>query len=558
MPLLSSILHPACRQSLWRALALGCTTLALTACGGGSGSDSGSVDPGSSAVTGVVNASLGSTGTADFGLAYRRHSYEFHWSASPGATRYELYEDPDGAGPLPEMQIGDAMTGTAYIYGLTKAHERVNASYRLRVCQDDQCTYKAGTVTPDITRTFLFFEPGTDKIMGSWDSNTVALSADGKTLVIGAPQLQLVVPPSAPPVADNSAAYVFTRISPADPWFQQARLQANNNRTPLCTDNRGGRWCPSSDFGSAIALSADGNTLAVGAKGETSNARGVNGDASNTDALGAGAVYMFVRTDGAWSQQAYIKATTTPVRHNEWCAVYWATYPCGIQAFGQNLALSADGNLLAVTGANGTYSNVSDRPPEQNTPRAQAGAVYTYTRNATTWSHQAVLSASNSDGGDAFGSPLTLSGDGSTLAVTAKRESSNATGVNGNQQDNSEANAGAVYVFAQNNGTWNQQAYVKVSQRIDLTRASQFGLSTALSRDGNTLASSAAGAAFVYVRNGGTWRPQAHMTAAAGPEEGFSFAQVIALSGDGNTLLATRLNDNPIYLFTRDNSVWRQ
>ena len=36
---------------------------------------------------------------------------------------------------------------------------------------------------------------------------------------------------------------------------------------------------------------------------------------------------------------------------------------------------------------------------------------------------------------------------GNTLAVGAYREASNATGVNGNQADNSAPNSGAVYVF---------------------------------------------------------------------------------------------------------------
>src|SRR5204863_111599 len=69
--------------------------------------------------------------------------------------------------------------------------------------------------------------------------------------------------------------------------------------------------------------------------------------------------------------------------------------------------------------------------------------------------------ASNTGVVDSFGSSISLSGD--SLAVGAYGESSAATGVNGNQADNSASNAGAVYVFARMGTTWTQQAYVKAS-----------------------------------------------------------------------------------------------
>ena len=46
-------------------------------------------------------------------------------------------------------------------------------------------------------------------------------------------------------------------------------------------------------FGGAVALSADGNTLAVGARGEDSNATGVNGDQNDNSAQASGAVYVY-------------------------------------------------------------------------------------------------------------------------------------------------------------------------------------------------------------------------------------------------------------------------
>ena len=79
-------------------------------------------------------------------------------------------------------------------------------------------------------------------------------------------------------------------------WSQQAYLKASNTEAG---DN----------FGYAVAV--DGDTVVVGAVGESSNATGVNGDQTNNSAPAAGAAYVFTRTGGAWSQQAYLKASNT-------------------------------------------------------------------------------------------------------------------------------------------------------------------------------------------------------------------------------------------------------
>lgn len=73
--------------------------------------------------------------------------------------------------------------------------------------------------------------------------------------------------------------------------------------------------------------------------------------------------------------------------------------------------------------------------------------------------------ASNTDARDRFGSTfaVALSRDGRTLAVGAQNEASAATGIDGNQADNSAANSGAVYVFVHALGAWTQDAYLKAS-----------------------------------------------------------------------------------------------
>src|SRR5262245_54788831 len=83
-------------------------------------------------------------------------------------------------------------------------------------------------------------------------------------------------------------------------------------------------------------------------------------------------------------------------------------------------------------------------------------------RDGSVWSQHSYIKASNTDSTDGFGA-VELSGDGSILAVGAGGESSGATGIDGNQADNTARGAGAVYLFARSGMTWTQQAYVKAS-----------------------------------------------------------------------------------------------
>ena len=88
-------------------------------------------------------------------------------------------------------------------------------------------------------------------------------------------------------------------------------------------------------LGDSVAMSANGLTLAVGAPDEGSASKGVNGNQNDTSMSGSGAVYVFTRPNaaGAWTQQAYIKASN----------------PGMGDAFGHIVALSADGNTMAVS-----------------------------------------------------------------------------------------------------------------------------------------------------------------------------------------------------------------
>jgi hypothetical protein len=206
------------------------------------------------------------------------------------------------------------------------------------------------------------------------------------------------------------AAYVFVRSGTS--WSQQAYLKASN------TGKRDA-------FGFSLSVSDD--TVVVGAYGEASNATGVNGDQAFNGSPDAGAAYVFVRGGPSWSQQAYLKASNTRLG----------------DIFGLSVSVSGD---TVVVGAPYEYSNATGVNGDQSDNSADySGAAYLFVRVGTTWSQQGYLKASNTNAEDVFGGSVSVAGD--TVVVGAPGEDSSATGVNGDQSDNSADRAGAAYVF---------------------------------------------------------------------------------------------------------------
>ena len=361
----------------------------------------------------------------------------------------------------------------------------------------------------------------------------VSLSADGNTLAVGAPGDDSAATGINGEQFDNSvsgsgAVHVFVRS--AGNWRQQSYIKASNT----------GR---NQFFGSVVSLSANGNTLAVGAEGENSAATGINGNQNDFSAQEAGAVYVFVRAGDLWQQQAYIKSSNTGEFDRFGIAV-------SLSADGNTLAVGADAEDGAATGINGDQNNNS---------AGGSGAVYV--RIGELWQQQAYIKASNNRFNNLFGRAVSLSADGGTLAVGAFLEDGAASGVNGNQNDNSADDSGAVYVFVSSGELWQQQAYIKASNTGE---DDSFGMAVSLSADGNTLAvgtnredSAAtgingnqnddsveqAGAAYVFTRSAGLWQQQAYIKASYnGFEDGFAGA--VSLSADGNTLAVGAIDED--------------
>ena len=357
-----------------------------------------------------------------------------------------------------------------------------------------------------------------------------------------APDPPLAAPDPAPAAPDPPPAKTSDACSDAlngnCDQFVKAYLKASNTGA---TDL----------FGYSVSLSGD--TLAVGAYWEDSNATGVNGSQSDNSVSQSGAVYVFTRSGRTWSQQAYLKASNTGVND---------LFGYSVSLSGDTLAVGARYEDSNATGVNGSESNNSE---------SSSGAVYVFTRSGTTWSQQAYLKASNTERGDEFGYSVSLSGD--TLAVGARQEDSNATGVNGSESNNSESGSGAVYVFTRSGTTWGQQAYLKAS---NTESGDEFGYSVSLS--GDTLAVGAirddSGAVYVFIRSGTTWSQQAYLKASnTGTSDLFGYS--VSLSGDTLAVGAIREDSNAtgvngsqsdnsaiwsgaVYVFTRSGTTWSQ
>ena len=339
------------------------------------------------------------------------------------------------------------------------------------------------------------------------------------------------------------------------PDTQQAYLKASNTEA-------GDR------FGDAVSLSGD--TLVVGALFEDSNATGANGDGTDNSASGSGAAYVFTRSGGVWSQQAYLKASNTEAGDR---------FGGAVSLSGDTLVVGAVAEDSNATGVNGD---------ETDNSASDSGAVYVFTRSGTTWSQQAYLKASNTGAGDLFGDVVSLSGD--TLVVGAVAEDSNATGVNGDETDNSASDSGAVYVFTRSGTTWSQQAYLKASNTgagdlfgdvvslsgdtLVVGAVAEDSNAIGVNGDGTDNSTLDSGAAYIFTRSGTTWSQQAYLKA-SNTEALDYFGDFVSLSGDTLVVGAHGEDSNAIgvngsqadnsasgsgaaYVFTRSGGVWNQ
>ena len=334
---------------------------------------------------------------------------------------------------------------------------------------------------------------------------------------------------------DDRAAVYPVRI---DPFFQQGDKLIGTGATGPAQQ------------GSSVALSADGNTALV---------------AGWADADHGGAVWVFTRSGGIWSQQGDkltpsdgTGATSVALSADGNTAIVGGSFDHGGDGaayvytrfggrwsqegdkltvtgggfepeVGASVALSADGNT-ALLGA-----------PDAN---SENGAAWVFTRSGTTWTQGDELAGTGADHA-LMGASVALSADGTTAAL-------------GGAADNLDS--GATWVFHRSGGTWAQQGDKLVG--TGGVGESHQGSSVALSADGNTALiggrgdDQSVGATWVFHRSGDTWSEQGDKligTGAAGPA---GQGEGVALSSDGNEAVIGGIG--ALWEFTRSGDAWTQ
>jgi hypothetical protein len=328
---------------------------------------------------------------------------------------------------------------------------------------------------------------------------SVALSADGNTALIGGPGDEIKGKEML-----VGAAWVFTRSGST--WTQQGpKLRGE--------DQEG-----EAQFGTSVALSADGDTALIG---------GVEDVTAKTQ---VGAAWVFTRAAGKWDQ---LGSKLTGVGEE-----------VGSGRFGRSVALSADGNTALV----GVYFD-----------NGETGAAWVFKRSGSSYLQDGPKLTGEGEAGEAqFGFSVALSADGKTALIGGPHDE----GVT------KEFMAGAAWVFTESVKGWTQQG-------AKLTGGGEKGLgelgtSVALSADGETALIGApgdggAGGARAFTRAGASWSQQGPEIVPSDATTAAGFGAAVALAADGNTAMIGGPVDTPAttpvgaaWEFARVGASWSQ
>lgn len=280
-------------------------------------------------------------------------------------------------------------------------------------------------------------------------------------------------------------------------------------------------------FGLGVAI--DGDTMVVGARFEDGTDDGTEDN--------SGAAYVFVKNNGVWTEQAYLKAPS----------------PTSTDQFGLSVAISGDTIAVSAYLDNATISN--------------SGAVYIYTRSLGNWSFQTKLKASNPGTNDFFGYSVSL--DNGTLLIGAYKEDGD---------DSSTLNDyGAAYVFTGAGNSWSEQTKLTAgSFAMGIGVGDYFGYSVSVSGDTAVIGAykedgmdngtmDDSGATYVFLRSGATWSNQAYLKA-SNLDAADTFGIAVGVFGDSLVIGATgedgdtnnMLSAGAAYVFTRSATTWSE
>ena len=378
----------------------------------------------------------------------------------------------------------------------------------------------------------------TDKANSDFLGYSVAMDANGTRVVVGA---------YGKTVSGNGSAgalYVFTRSGSS--WTQEAKITAS----PVGSGHY---------FGCAVDIDSTGTRIVAGAY-----------QATTLGITGAGQAYIFTSTGTTWAQEKqFIASDYATNDYFGWAvciddagsrAIVTARLAntSGTTDAGKAYVFSRSGTTWtqeAILSANDRTTNdyfghsvdiTSDASRaivgSMNHPvtgSAGAGASYIYSRAGSSWTQEAILTASDKASGDAFGSSVSIASDGSRCVVGARIAD---PGVN---------NAGKAYVFTRSGTTWTQEAILTAN---DKAADDFFGYSIAMSGDGSKViiaaigadpgGLSAAGAVYIFTRSGTSWG-QSSKVSASDKAASDNFGCSVSISSDGTRFISGAYTADP-------------
>ena len=253
----------------------------------------------------------------------------FDWSRTPRAQFYKLLKNPDGHSGF--TQVGRDIpraTTTAVDNIAVHLHDWKDARYIVAACNARGCTNSGEIFTNDLMLEAIGYLKSKEPKFADFFGDKISLSASGRTLAIAS---------RGGPLSDSGAVSIFRRDSNGA-WTQED--------LPLLQVRQAG-----SGFGFSLQLSADGNTLAVGAlsfvqcarRAHYAVLRTVGGDCTEVGAHGA--VHLFRRSDaGSWAQESSFACTSTTrraeIRSRLGAQRRWQNPGCGfVRGYRRNGAL---------------------------------------------------------------------------------------------------------------------------------------------------------------------------------------------------------------------------
>ncbi len=492
-------------------------------------------------------------------------TFRISWEQSTGATYYQVLENQSGTSGFVPVSV--QLPADVLFYNHRVAlFKSLNARYVVEACNASGCTssnelFVAGTLVSGVG---AINASDPEESVGQ----EVTISADGQTLAFMVSRAEPTEEENTP--AFSSSVYIYTLEAGA--WQQQASVESNNADI--------GDY-----FGTAISLSRNGTVLAVGAQSEDSAASGIDGDGTDNSLFGSGAAYIFVLSDGSWQQEAYIKPSE-PAR------LVSFGREIDLSADGETLVVTAPSDTSGavyifvrtdsgwqqqakISSDRGSLSSGFVSLSENGDTLATGGIPHVFSRRDGLWQRTAILEREDIGALRGFGSGGTLSDDGMTLVISADNDGSRATGINPSSEDRfvnaTLDRAGGVHVFVLVDGSWVQQAYIKPSVAENYTH---FGDAVGISSDGNTLALASrdntvgtgifndyttrdtsisngspdrTGSVYLYQRSVGTWRLEAYIKPA---QDNFRFWGGPVIDGSGDTLVVQgSYNNGVVYIY---------